>query len=92
MLSHTQPLQPVLAIQFNLKFRTKVTISLFEVILSLLQPLHPVLDLQIDLSFLKMITNVQKISEILGLGTQTNFPALFEPIPPLNPQNSSQRQ
>ena len=40
-----------------IKFRTKVTILLFEVILSLLQPLRPVLDLQIDLMFLKMITN-----------------------------------
>ena len=34
-------------------FRTKVTISLLEVILGLLQPLHPVLDLQIDLRLKK---------------------------------------
>ena len=31
------------------------------------------------------------ISEILGLDTKTNSPALFGPIPPLTPQNSSLR-
>ena len=49
-----------------IKFRTKVTILLFEVILSLLQPLRPVLDLQIDLMFLKMITNDGPYQKSLG--------------------------
>ena len=38
-------------------FRTKVTKSLFEVVLGLKQPLYPVLDLQIDLKLLKMVPN-----------------------------------
>ena len=38
-------------------FRTKVTISLHEVVLGLLQPLHPVLDLQINLRLVKMVPN-----------------------------------
>ena len=38
-------------------FRTKVTISLQEVILGLLQPLHPVLDLQINMRIVKMVPN-----------------------------------
>ena len=38
-------------------FRTKVTISLLEVIIGLLQPLPPVLNLQIDLRLLKMVLN-----------------------------------
>ena len=37
--------------------RTKVTISLHEVVLGLLQILHPVLGLQIDLRLLKMVSN-----------------------------------
>ena len=37
--------------------RTKVTISLHEVILGLLQTLHPVLGLQIDLRLLKIVSN-----------------------------------
>ena len=44
-------------------FRTKVTISLLEVVLGLVQPLHPVLDLQIHLRLLKwsqMIPHTQK--------------------------------
>ena len=42
---------------FSTMFRTKVTISLLEVVLGLLQPLHPVLDLQINLRFLKLVSN-----------------------------------
>ena len=38
-------------------FRTKVTISLLEVVLGLLQPLHIVLDLWIPLRLLNMIPN-----------------------------------
>jgi len=38
-------------------FRTKVSISLLEVVLGLLQPLHPVLDLWIELRLLKMVPN-----------------------------------
>ena len=37
--------------------RTKVTISLHEVVLGLLQTLHPVLGLQIDLRLLKIVSN-----------------------------------
>ena len=37
--------------------RTKVTISLHEVVLGLLQTLHPVLGLQIDLRLLRMVSN-----------------------------------
>ena len=48
-------------LQFFLKkghrLRTKITISLLEVVLGLLQPLHPVLDLQMDLGLLKVIPN-----------------------------------
>ena len=35
--------------------RTKVTISLLEVVLGLLQPLDPVLDLQVGVRLLKMV-------------------------------------
>ena len=38
-------------------FRTKLIISLLEVVLDRLQPLHPVLDLQINLRLLKMAPN-----------------------------------
>ena len=38
-------------------FRTKVTISLLEVVLGLVQPLHPVLHLQINLRLTKMVPN-----------------------------------
>ena len=43
--------------QVSSMFRTKVTKSLFEVVLGLKQPLYPVLDLQIDLKLLKMVPN-----------------------------------
>ena len=39
----------------KLTLRTKVIISLLEVVLGLLQPLHPVLELQIDLWLTKMV-------------------------------------
>ena len=38
-------------------FRTKVLISLLEVVLGLLQPIHPVLHLQINLRLTKMVPN-----------------------------------
>ena len=38
-------------------FRTKVTISLLEVVLGLLQPLNPVIGLQSDLRLKKMVLN-----------------------------------
>ena len=38
-------------------FRTKVTISLLELVFGLLQPLHHVLDLWVDLRFLNMVPN-----------------------------------
>ena len=42
-------------------FRTKVKVSLLEVILGLLQPLHPVLDLQVELRLMKRIPRSQMI-------------------------------
>ena len=39
-------------------FRTKVKMSLLEVVLGFIQPLHPVLDLQIDLRLLNVVPNV----------------------------------
>ena len=39
-------------------FRTKVKMSLLELVLGLIQPLLPVLDLQIDLRLLNMDPNV----------------------------------
>jgi len=42
---------------FSRRLRTKVTVSLLEVVLGLLQPLHPVLDLQVGLRLLKMAPN-----------------------------------
>ena len=38
-------------------FRTKVTISILEVILGLLQPLHPVLELWVELRLMEMVPN-----------------------------------
>ena len=38
-------------------FRTKVTISILEVILGLLQPLHPVLELRVELRLMEMVPN-----------------------------------
>ena len=48
-------------------FRTKVTISLLEVVLGLLQPHHPVLDLHINLGPLKMVPNDSPYPKTWGL-------------------------
>ena len=69
--------------QFSRRLRTKVTVSLHEVVLGLLQPLHPVLDLQVGLRLLKMAPNdfpwpktlVQKPKSILQKA-QNNFEIL----------------
>ena len=55
---------------FSTMFRTKVTISLLEVVLGLLQPLHP--DLQVDLRFLTMVPMIShdQGGVLLGLGDQ----------------------
>ena len=55
-----------------IKFRTKVTILLFEVILSLLQPLRPFLDLQIDLRLLKMVPNDSPYPKTLVLAPNSS--------------------
>jgi len=54
-------------------FRTKVTISLLEVVIGLLQPLHPVLDLQIDLRLLKMVLNGFPYPKTWGLTTKSSL-------------------
>ena len=43
--------------QFSRRLRTKVKVSLLEVVLGLLQPLHPVPDLQVGLRLMKMVPN-----------------------------------
>ena len=48
-------------------FRTKVTKSLFEVVLGLKQPLYPVLDLQVNLGPLKMVPNDSPYPKTWGL-------------------------
>ena len=47
-------------------FRTKVTISLLEVVLGLLQTLHSVLDLKFDLRLLKMVPNDSSYTKTYG--------------------------
>ena len=52
--------------------KTKVTISLHEVVLGLQQTLHPVLDLQIDMRLLKMVSNDSPYPQTFSL-----IPKLF---------------
>ena len=62
--------------QISSMFRTKVKVSLLEVILGLLQPLHPVLDLQVKLRLMKRIPKSQMIchaKKILGLTPQASL-------------------
>ena len=54
-------------------FRTKVTISLLEVILGLLQPLYPVLDLQVDLRLMNMVPNDFPWPKTLGLTPKSSL-------------------
>ena len=60
-------------------FRTKVTISLLEVILGLLQPLHPVLDLQLELRLMKRIPNDLPCQKNIGFDTTSKSLACSEP-------------
>ena len=53
--------------------RTKVTISLLEVVIGLLQPLDPVLDLQIDLRLLKMVPNDSPYPKTLGFTPKSSL-------------------
>tara|TARA_Y100001956_G_scaffold6456_1_gene5693 strand:+ start:493 stop:660 length:168 start_codon:yes stop_codon:yes gene_type:complete len=53
--------------------RTKVTITLLEVVLGLLQPLHPVLDLQIHLRLLKIVANDSPFPKTLGLTPRSSL-------------------
>ena len=55
--------------------RTKVTISLHEVVLGLLQTFHPVLGLQIDLRLLKIVSNDSPYPKTFSL-----IPKLFSSI------------
>ena len=55
--------------------KTKLTISLLEVILGLLQPLLPFLDLQVDLRIFKIISYTQNI----GFDTIIKSLACLEP-------------
>ena len=50
--------------KFSRRLRTKVTVSLLEVVLGLLQPLHPVLDLQVCLRDMSHVTC--HIEHVLG--------------------------
>ena len=54
-------------------FRTKVTISLLEVVVGLLQLLHPVLDLQVDLRLMNMVPNDVPWPKTLGLTPKTSL-------------------
>ena len=53
--------------------RTRVTISLLEVVLGLLQPLHHFLDLQVDLRLIKMVPNDLPWPKTLGLTPKTSM-------------------
>ena len=59
--------------QVSSMFRTKVTISLLEVVLGLLQPLHHFLDLQVDLRLMKMVPNDFPWPKTLGLTPKTSL-------------------
>ena len=59
--------------QVSSMFRTKVTISLLEVVLGLLQLLHPVLDLQVDLRLMNMVPNDFPWPKTLGLTPKTSL-------------------
>ena len=54
-------------------FRTKVTISLLEVVLGLLQLLHPVLDLQVYLRLMNKVPNDFPWPKTLGLTPKTSL-------------------
>ena len=53
--------------------RTKVKISLLEVILGLLQPIHPVLYFQVELRLMKVVTKDFPFPKTWGLTLKTNL-------------------
>ena len=73
MIPHTQKHRDRHQKQVSSMFRTKVTISLLEVVLGLLQPLHHFLDLQVDLRLMKMVPNDFPWPKTLGLTPKTSL-------------------
>ena len=75
--------------QVSRVFRTKVTISLCEVVLGLLQHLYPVLDLQINLRLVKMVPNDSSWPKNIGIDTKNKSVACSEPKLQFHSLNSS---